>query len=264
MLGAAQTAVWFRKVVLLPVIVTFIAACSPHAEVAESSVGNTSPVQKSQKPAEVWQIVGTSVEGRPLRVRSLGEGSRRVFYIGGIHGDEPEGAFTTAELPAAFSASGSGSRVTLTILEDANPDGRARKTRANANGVDLNRNFPASNFDTASAENGASPLNQPESRVLNDLIEQVQPNLVIAMHSWTNRQFINYDGPARSVAERFSAESGLPMADSSSLAATPGSLGSYLGRDLGVPVITVELRKGSDSKASWETIRKALLNAIDS
>lgn len=263
MLGAAPAVIWCRRNVLLPALMMFVVACAPHPEAEESAIDQTAPVQERQEIAESWQIVGTSVEGRPLRVRNLGEGPRRVLFIGGIHGDEPEGAFTTAELPAAFSASGSGTRVTLTILEDANPDGRARKTRANANGVDLNRNFPASNFDNANAENGAAPLNQPESRILNNLIEQVQPHLVIAMHAWTNRQFINYDGPARSVAEQFSAESGLPLAGSSSFAETPGSLGSYLGRDRGVPVITIELRKGSDPKTSWKEIREALIKTID-
>lgn len=256
-----------RKAVLLAALMMCIASCASPSEVGDVPAGQTSAVSETREVAEGWQVVGTSVEGRPLRVRNLGEGPRRVLFIGGIHGDEPEGSFTTAELPAAFSASppgmGMGTRVTLTILEDANPDGRARKTRENANGVDLNRNFPASNFNGRSTENGGGPLSQPESRILIDIFELVRPDLVIAMHSWAGRQFINFDGPASTIAERFSMESGLPMADSASIAETPGSLGSYLGRDLGVPVITVELRKGSDPKAGWELIRRGLLNAID-
>jgi hypothetical protein len=158
--------------------------------------------------------------------------------------------------------SGLAETVTLTVTEDVNPDGRIAGTRGNANGVDLNRNFPATNFDGTDPENGKTPLNQPESRALHDLIERVRPDLVIAMHSWDGQQFINFDGPARSIAERFSTTSGLPVAESTSFAQTPGSLGSYLGRDRGVPLITIELLKGSDPLRNWEAIKDALIQAI--
>jgi len=42
----------------------------------------------------------------------------------------------------------------------------------------------------------------------------------------------------------------------------PGSLGSYLGRDRGTPILTIEVRKGSDPKGVWDQLRAALLQAI--
>ena len=193
---------------------------------------------------------------------TVGHGPRKVLFVGGIHGDEPEGVAATAELPAAFEAAGLADAVTLTILEDANPDGRAAGTRDNANGVDVNRNFPASNFDTTDPSNGGEPLNQPESRAVIDTIDRTKPDLVLVAHSWAGRQFINFDGPAREIAERFSAASGLPVEGSSSFAPTPGSLGSYVGRDRGTPVLTIEVLKGSDPTGVWEQLRPALLRAI--
>ena len=118
----------------------------------------TSPPTTVATNADGWEAVGTSVQGRPIRARTLGHGPRKVLFIGGIHGDETEGAYSTAELPAAFEAAGLADAVTLTILEDANPDGRAAGTRDNANGVDINRTFPAKNFDTS---NGGEPVSQP-------------------------------------------------------------------------------------------------------
>jgi protein MpaA len=209
-----------------------------------------------------WEVVGTSVQGRPIRARTLGHGPRKVLFVGGIHGDETEGAYTTAELPSAFTAAGLADTVSLTILEDANPDGRAAGTRGNANGVDVNRNFPASNFDTTNPSNGGSPLSQPESRAVYDTINRIGPVLVMVAHSWAGRQFVNYDGPARELAERFSASTGLPVEASSSFASTPGSLGSYFGRDRRIQILTIELLKGSDPKADWDRIREALLQAI--
>ena len=95
-----------------------------------------------------------------------------------------------------------------------------------------------------------------------DTIERIQPDLVLVAHSWAGRQFVNFDGPAREIAERFSAFSGMSVEESSSFAPTPGSLGSYFGRDRGTPILTIELLKGSDPQADWEKIREALLQAI--
>jgi hypothetical protein len=209
-----------------------------------------------------WQEVGSSVQGRPIRVLTLGHGQRKVLFIGGIHGDEPEAAVATAQLPAAFEAAGLADAVTLRIMEDANPDGRAAGTRDNANGVDVNRNFPASNFDATDPSNGEKPLSQPESRAVADTIDRIQPNLVLVAHSWAGRQFINFDGPAREIAERFAASSGLPLEESSWFSPTPGSLGSYFGRDRGTPILTIEVLKGSDPKGVWDQLRAALLQAI--
>ena len=209
-----------------------------------------------------WQVAGTSVQGRPIRMLTVGHGPRKVLFIGGIHGDETEGAYSTAQLPAAFVAEGLADSVTLTILEDANPDGRAAGTRDNANGVDVNRNFPASNFDKNNPSNGGAPLTQPEAQAVTETINRINPDLVVVAHSWAGRQFINFDGPSRAIAARFSTGTGMPAEETSSIAPTPGSLGSYFGRDRNIPVLTIEFLKGSDGKADWEQIRVALLQAI--
>lgn len=217
-----------------------------------------------QDPNETsnWMVLGTSVEGRPIRALTLGNGPRTVLFVGGIHGDEAEGAHTTAELPRAFFERGLASAVTLTIIEDINPDGRAANTRSNANGVDINRNFPASNFDGGNSENGGEALSQPESRVLHDTITRADPALVLVTHSWNGREFVNFDGPARPIAERFGQSSGMAIEDSSSFAPTPGSLGSFVGRDLNKPILTIEVLRGSDPIQVWDRLRAALLDAI--
>ncbi|GAA2534357.1 M14 family zinc carboxypeptidase [Mycolicibacterium diernhoferi] len=209
-----------------------------------------------------WEQVGTSVQGRPIRARTVGHGPRAVLFIGGIHGDETEGEFTTDQLPAAFEAAGLADRVALTILEDANPDGRAAGTRGNANGIDVNRNFPATNFDGTDPANGKTPLSQPESRAVAETIDRIEPSVVIAFHAWAGDQFINFDGPARSLAEQFSSTSGFQVKASSEFAPTPGSLGSYAGRDRGIPVLSIEVLKGADPQVTWDRLRFALLQVI--
>jgi hypothetical protein len=200
------------------------------------------------------------VEGRPLRVQRFGRGPRKVLWIGGIHGNEPEGRVATAALGAAFDEANLSAQVSLLILEDANPDGRAAHTRNNAHGVDLNRNFPARNFDASTPLYGRRPLSQPESQALYQLIVDERPQLVIACHSWQGAAFVNFDGPAQGLAATFSALSRLPLEPSTSLGeSTPGSLGSWLGQDLGVSVLTIEWRRGSDPNVDWRTTRNAIL-----
>lgn len=239
---------------------TALATASTSTELAPTPTATSAAPSFEATPVpDDWQQFGTSVQGRPIRALTLGHGPRRVLFVGGIHGDETEGAYATSQLPAAFEAAGLADAVTLVIVEDVNPDGRAAGTRENANGVDVNRNFPATNFDPS---NGGEPLSQPESRALKEIFERTDPALVLVMHSWNGRQFVNFDGPARELAERFAAAIGVPVEASNSFAPTPGSLGSYVGRDQGTPILTIELLKGSDGQANWERIREPLLQAI--
>jgi murein peptide amidase A len=209
-----------------------------------------------------WQAIGYSVKGRPLRAASIGKGPRRVLWVGGIHGDEREGRIATQELPAAFLATeGAAARVTLTILEDVNPDGTALGTRGNANGVDLNRNYPAKNFKAA-RRFGMEPLSQPEARALHDFLLKGKFDLVIVAHSWHNDHFINFDGPSRDAAELFSARSGYAVRDSGDMSPTPGSLGSWVGRTLGKGILTLEYLRGRDAWAAWEETKSAVLAVV--
>jgi len=209
-----------------------------------------------------WRTIGRSHEGRPLRVRRVGRGPRRVLWIGGIHGNEREGAVSTAELPTALAAvPGALDDVTLTILEDVNPDGTVAGTRGNARGVDLNRNYPADNFLPGS-KYGQRPLDQPEARALHGLVRAERPDLVIVAHSWRNDHFINFDGPAVRHAELFSQRSGYRVKPSDRIHPTPGSLGSWIGRKLQIPILTLEHERGSDPWSCWIDTRDAILAVI--
>jgi len=210
----------------------------------------------------LWRMIGQSVKGRPVRATTVGHGPRRVLWIGGIHGDECEGSVATQRLPGALTViPGALSEVTLTILQDANPDGTAMNMRRNANGVDLNRNFPAANFKPHRLF-GTRPLSQPESQLVHDLIASSRPHLVIVAHSWRGARFINYDGPAEDLAMRFSRLSGYPVRDSRDLDSTPGSLGAWVGHSLGIPILTLEYWRGREPWAAWLETKDAILAVV--
>jgi hypothetical protein len=72
------------------------------------------------------------------RAASTGAGAPRVYLSAGIHGDEISGPPALLEMlrrPCFFAA------FDVTIFPMLNPDGLARGTRANAGGIDLNRDY---------------------------------------------------------------------------------------------------------------------------
>jgi hypothetical protein len=211
-----------------------------------------------------WQTIGYSVQGRPLRVLRIGHGPRRVLWIGGTHGNEPQGSVATADLPQAFASAGLANAVTLWILEDENPDGRAANTRYNANGVDLNRNLPAADFDASNPLDGGHPLSQPESAALYRLINSIEPDVILSAHADSTRPpYVINDGPVIPQASLFAQLSGMPVTTSAQLNhPTPGSLGSWWGNDQHKPVLTIEYAYGSDATRDWELTRAPILDVI--
>ncbi len=211
-----------------------------------------------------WQTIGTSVQGRPLRVLRVGDGPRRILWIGGTHGNEREGSVATADLPQAFTSFGPADTVTLWILQDENPDGSAANTRYNANGVDLNRNLPAADFDASDPRNGGHPLSQPESAALYRLINSIQPDVILSAHADSTRPpYVINDGPFVPQVSVFPEVVGMPVTTSDQLNhATPGSLGSWWGHDRHKSVLTIEYAFGSDPTRDWEMTENAILDVM--
>ncbi len=204
-----------------------------------------------------WEEIGWSVEGRPLRAITIGEGDARVLVVGGIHGDEREAQPSISRLVELLGAPEASGAATWRVIRDLNPDGSALTRRANARQVDLNRNFPARNFARRD-RHGAAPLSEPESAALARLIATQRPTLIVVFHSSSYGPFVNYDGPASGAAIAF-AEGASRVDDRWRLVpemsyATPGSLGSAYGVDEGIPVLTVEFERGQPASEVWLAI----------
>jgi len=207
-----------------------------------------------------YHIVGTSVQQRPIMCLVLGDGSDVTFIMATIHGNEAAGTPLVRRLASHLRqrpAMLTGRKVVLMAV--ANPDGMANGTRYNAKGIDLNRNFEAKNR-VNSKEAGLTALSEPEARVLRQLIMQYKPDRIVSIHQPLN--CIDYDGPARMLAERMGQYCALPV---KKLGARPGSLGSYAGVTLGIPIITFEMLPADsqlNSQALWQKYGRALLAAI--
>jgi protein MpaA len=169
---------------------------------------DTSPPATSG-PAEAT-VIGTSVEGREITAVRRGDPTgRRVMVVGVIHGDEPAGREIVALLAERPVPSG----VDLYLIESMNPDGMAANTRGNANGVDLNRNFPY-NWGPIGAPGdwqyaGPEPASEPETRAIVDYVTAVRPDLLIWYHQdlYTIARGQGRDGAIR---DRYAELTGLP------------------------------------------------------
>jgi protein MpaA len=187
---------------------------------------------------------GRSVLGIPLEVwRPAARCELLVFA--GIHGEEPE---TTYGLSRALRLLPEPPPHVAVVL-GANPDGLIRGTRANARGVDLNRNFPASNWRPTPVTSrstledpsdvvlspGAHAGSEPETQALIALIAELRPDAVIALHAPLD---CIDDANSSALGERLARRTGMPLVRDVGYP-TPGSFGSW-GAEHGVSVITYE------------------------
>ncbi len=228
---------------------------------------------QSQSITPQQRIAGYSVQGRPLMYNVLGQGPDTILIMATIHGNEPAGTPLVRRLNTYIENNPEllTSR-TVILLPVANPDGFESKSRYNANKVDLNRNFAAENR-VNNKVNGPAGLSEPESKAIEQIIRQHSPNRIVSLHQMVGlnyddlaKQFpagcIDYDGPGEQLANLMAQYCDLPV---KKLGSRPGSLGSYAGVSLGIPIITFEMKREDsnlDSQILWNRYGKALLASI--
>lgn len=156
-------------------------------------------------------VIGHSVGDRPIVATLLaGARARRtMLVVGSIAGDEPGGTSVAKALASLPPVAG----LRLWVIPDMNPDGAARGTRANAHGVDLNRNFPYRWRRLSDRSSryypGPRPASEPESRAVAAFISRIRPGLAV----WLHQPYALVDDSQGALwAERFVGRSiGLPL-----------------------------------------------------
>jgi hypothetical protein len=125
------------------------------------------------------------VEGKSIEACQLNgsnpEAENTLLVIGTIHGDEPDGTRVIDEL----ESTGAPADTNIWLIRDGNPDGADLATRRNANGVDLNRNFPikwVASDPEARTYSGPSPASEPETLALMNAVETIKPTRVVVFH----------------------------------------------------------------------------------
>ncbi len=234
-------------------------AVRPARPAAPTPTATPRPVRSSIRTIEL----GRSVKGVPLTLEVFGDGPDRILIFGGIHGSEPTSAALATKLADHLRVNWDlFAGKTIAILAEANPDGLARRSRTNANGVDLNRNFPAKNWRRSrrgGRQYGSTPASEPESRAVIQAVELVRPHRIVAIHSIRRgRHCNNFDGPALGLARSMANFNGYPVKATMGYP-TPGSFGSWAGVDRRLPTITLELPNHLSGRQCWSDNADALL-----
>lgn len=182
-----------------------VRASSPTPFLPEKQIVSPSPTQTSTAIPSATpgggeaRTIGYSVEGRPLEVYRFGHGAQNLLIIAGVHGGYEWNTVALADQLIDYLKENPGmipENNSLYILRVLNPDGYARDHgadgRANANQVDLNRNWDANwqakwegtqCWSKRVITAGSEPFSEPETRTLKKFIEDYQVRRIINYHS---------------------------------------------------------------------------------
>ncbi len=158
-----------------------------------------------------------------------------ILIIGCMHGDEPQGKYLIEKYIDENP------ETKLLLIPCLNPDGLNNNTRVNSNGVDINRNFPTKNWTLSEKGDfygGETPASELETKFLIEMIEEFKPQIILTLHA--PYKVVNYDGPAKDIAEKISQIINYPVEKSIGYP-TPGSFGTWAGIEKNIPTITLEL-----------------------
>jgi hypothetical protein len=179
-------------------------------------------------------LVGKSTRGEEIRSFTLGSGRPRILVVGTVHGNEPAGSVVATRLLHAKPPH----RGSVTVVQDLNPDGHAAKRRANARGVDLNRNFPGTWAPISTS--GRAPASEQETKVAMRLIRRLRPDVTIWFHQ--PQGLVRASGPSVPIARRYARLTGMRFAR---LQWPPGSATAWQhGAFPGSRAFVVELAPG--------------------
>ena len=148
--------------------------------------------------------VGASTRGLPIRAFTLGSGRPRILVFGCIHGNECAGSVVATRLLHARPPSGG----SVTVVQDLNPDGHTARRRANARGVDLNRNFPGTWRRISTA--GRAPASEVETKLAMQLVLRLRPDVTIWFHQ--PQGLVRAWGRSVTIAKRYARLSGMRFA----------------------------------------------------
>ena len=206
------------------------------------------------------RVIGHTVKGRAIVAYRLGQPSstRKVVILGGMHGDETGPSRILYNLRDGRPIKGAD----IWIVPHYNPDGTARRTRQNAHGVDLNRNYPYHWKKLGGATNsGPKAASEPETRVMMAFLKKIRPGHVISFHQPLNGVGRTVNRGAAFV-RRLHRGLHLPIKSFNCDGVCHGTMTEWFNAHFPGIAVTVEYGRGMSNKQVRRTGPTGLLRSI--
>ncbi|NMP31187.1 murein peptide amidase A [Thalassotalea sp. M1531] len=218
------------------------------------------------EPAWCQSVLGKSIELYASEDPEKLAEKKPIIFIGGMHGDEPEGVLLAEQWLNWLKNHDSDKFKPWILVTCINPDGYQLNERTNGRGVDLNRNFPSKCWITDCEESryypGDSPASEPEVAALVELINKTSPSLIVHFHSW--QPSIVYSNEKGKWAAKLLAQcSGYELQPDIGYP-TQGSLGEYGANDLDIQVICIEELEGQKLATIFPRFKQGLIEIVSS
>jgi hypothetical protein len=244
---------------MLPLILSWLTTAWAAPTLSELCVSQLKSMPGRVSEADLASLCGSvktlegcqSVEGTPIYHYDrpgTAANPKHIFAKALIHGDETVAGVVARAWMLRLAKIDP--RNTWRVIPIANPDGWRKKTRFNAHGVDLNRNFPTQKWEAEALAYwktkmhsdkrrypGPSAASEPETKCLLNHLDEFKPDFLISVH--TPLGLLDLDGPKVQKPKGFP----LPWL---ALGNFPGSLGRYMWSDRKIPVLTIELKGNED------------------
>jgi murein peptide amidase A len=221
-------------------------------------------------------IIGFSVAGRPIEAYTFGNGEKQYLIVAGIHGGYEGNTIALANELITYLIDNPDvvpSDEALYIIRNMNPDAEARSNdeagRVNDHGVDLNRNFPSSNWtadwdrdgcwilrSTTGGDYGGS---EPETRAVMSFIASHKIRAMISYHSAALGVFpggVPWEPASRRLAAALGKATGYPYPPVDTGCEYTGTLADWAVENGAGAAVDMEL--STHKNTDFENNRKAL------
>jgi protein MpaA len=260
--------------------------------------------EKSQCKDIKWNHIRNSVQGDPLIWTTFGDVSDEnkpsfkekdiTVIMCGVHGDEITPIkfcfdiiyYLRDQFADSKNVDSEFKNKIVLVAPVVNPDSffKARPSRINAHGVDVNRNFPTKDWVRDARKYwitklrkdkrknpGGTPGSEPEVVFQINLIKRYSPDKIISVHAPLT--LLDYDGPSSAVTGVDGARASELLIQMSKDASDynivnypyfPGSLGNWAGQERNIPTYTLELPTSNPAKSLsyWMLFKEAMHKAI--